>query len=302
MREDDVPPQLVEGSVIFFAYAAIVLAAIVSITLNVYHDTRPATGDKLLPEQIAVMIGVAVPLLCAFISHVAATIPTGNWVKGWLFVLTGVLMYVSATAGTKTLKAVMGLEPALGVSVGVDATAMTFLGVLMLARSRKTALAVWQAGEAERQRRAAVASAAARYARPAARETLRGNSLVITPGNAAGNAPGAAGGNAVALTAGSTPPVPALPPGSSAGGEAGAGEDPGALASVSPMRRPAATDDEIRMLAEALADELAAEGKVLTVRAYTDKYGGKTARVAPIIADVKARLDGAAAASADGAR
>ena len=69
------------------------------------------------------------------------------------------------------------------------------------------------------------------------------------------------------------------------------------------MRRPAATDDEIRMLAEALADELAAEGKALTVRAYTDKYGGKTSRVSPIVADVKARLDGAAAAaSAGGAR
>ena len=213
MREDDVPPQLVEGSVIFFAYAAIALAAIVSITLNVYHDTRPAGGDKFLPEQIAVMIGVAVPLLCVFISHVAATIPTGNWVKGWLFVLTGVLMYVSATAGAKTLKAVMGLGPALAVSIGVDATAMTFLGVLMLAQSRKTALAAWQAGEAERQRRAVVASAAARHARPAARETLPGNSLVITPGNAAGNALGAAGGNAAALTGGSAAPVPALPGG-----------------------------------------------------------------------------------------
>lgn len=304
MHEDDVPPQTVEGSVIFFAYAAIISAAIMSITLNVYHDIhRDIHGNtsSFLPAPIAVMVGVLVPLLCVFISHVAAIIPTGNWVKAWLFALTGTLMYVSATAGTKTLAPVIGLGPALAVSIAVDATAMTFLGVLMFAAARKTSLASWRARAAEQERRAAVAAVAARQARPAARETVQGNSLA----KGEGNTPALSGGNTLALLAGSTGPVPGLGGTLAGGGESAPGGCPdgqgSGLASVTPMRRPAVTDDEIRMLAEDLADELALAGKSLTVRAYTDRYGGKTVRVSPIVAEVKTLRDHAALAAA-GAR
>lgn len=309
MHEDDVPPQTLEGSVIFFAYAAIISAAIMSITLNVYHDVHHdphSDGSSFLPAPIAVMVGVFVPLLCVFISHVAASIPTGRWVKGWLFALTGALMYVSATAGVKTLAPVIGLGPALAACVGFDATAMTFLGVLMLAMARKTALAEWHARAAERERKAAVAAVAARQARPAARETVQGNTLTSAGGNGRGNTPALSGGNTLALPAGGTPP--GRPPAGvlAGGGETGSGEglegQGSGLASVSPMRRPAVTDEEIRMLAGALADELALEGRPLTVRAYTDKYGGKTSRVSPVIAEVKAARENQAAAAAAGER
>ena len=307
-HEDDLPPQAVEGSVVFFAYASIISAAIMSITLNVYHDVHHdphSSGSSFLPAPIAVMVGVFVPLLCAFISHVAASIPTNNWVRGWLFALTGALMYVSATAGVKTLAPVIGLGPALAACIGFDATAMTFLGVLMLAMTRKTALAEWHAKAAERERRAAATALAARQARPAVRETVQGNVLSAAGGNGQGNAPALSGGNTLALPAGNT--TPAQPPVGplAGGGETGSGEGPegqgSGLASVSQMRRPAVTDEEIRTLAETLADELALEGRPLTVRAYTDKYGGKTSRVSPIIAEVKAARENQAPAAA-GAR
>lgn len=286
-HEDDTPPEKVEGSVIFFAYAAIICAAVMSLTLNVYHDVRhgPHSGPFHLPGPIGVMAGVIVPLLCVCISHVAAKIPTNNWVKGWLFMLTGTLMYVSATAGTITLAPVIGLAPALAVSIGVDATAMTFLGVLMFAMTRKTAVADWHARTAERERRAVIAAVAARQSRPASRETARGNTAGALAGNAQGTTAGVSGGNG----------GPAPAPASLVGGTAEArpaevpdeGEGSG-LASVSPLRRPVVTDEEIRLLASALADDLALEGRPLTVRAYIGRYGGKTSRVGPIIAEVKA--------------
>lgn len=322
-HEDDVPPQAVEGSVVFFAYAAIISAAIMSITLNVYHDVHHdphSNASSFLPAPIAVMVGVFVPLLCAFISHVAASIPTNEWVKGWLFTLTGALMYVSATAGVKTLAPVIGLGPALAACVGFDATAMTFLGVLMLAMTRKTALAGWRARAAERERRAAAATLAARQARPAARETVQGNVLSAAGGNGQGNAPALSGGNTLALPAGNT--APARPPAGplAADGETGPGEGPegqgSGLASVSQMRRPAVTDEEIRTLAEDLAGKLESADKKLSVRAYIygegcadvpglpddfKGYGGKTSRVSPIIAEVKATRENQAPAAA-GAR
>lgn len=323
LSEDDVPPQKVEGSVIVCAYFAITCAAVMSVTLNVYHDLHrpgngghPPLGFSALPAPIAVMTGVVVPLLCVLISHVAATIPTGNWVKAWLFTLTGVLMYVSATAGTKTLAGVMGLAPALAVSIGVDATAMTFLGVLMLAMARKSALAAWRAGESERQRLAAVAAVAARHGRPAVRETPGGNMPAVAGGNAPGNT---LEGNTAALAEGSTGGAAAPDGLVLATGETPAGGQGSGLASVSPIRRQAATDDEIRLLAGDLADKLEAAGKKLSVRAYIygegcagvpglpddfKGYGGKTARVSPVIAEVKAARDAAAGTSggAAGAR
>lgn len=289
-REDDMPPEKVEGSVIFFAYAAIICAAIMSVTLNVYHDVQPATHSLFhLPKQIAVMVGVLVPSMCVFISHVAAKIPTNNWVKGWLFALTGTLMYVSATAGTKTLTPVTGLGPALAVSIGVDATAMTFLGVLMFVMARKIAVAEWEATAADRERRAAIEALAARQAPRATRGNTGGNAAPAAGGNtpvpSEENAPAAPAGNG-ALSATLTVGSRETPSGDDPEGE-GSG-----LATVSPLRRPVVTDDEIEMLAVALADELALTGRQLSVRAYRSKYGGKASRVCPIIAKVKAEREG----------
>jgi hypothetical protein len=176
----------------------------------------------------------------------------------------------------------------------------------MLAMARKAALAEWRARGAERDRRAAVAAVAARQARPAARETAPGNSLTAAGGNGRGNDLALSGGNTLALTAGGPAPAQGRDDAPGAGGETGTGDDlegrESGLASVSPMRRPAVTDEEIRMLAEALADEFALEGRPLTVRAYTDRYGGKTSRVSPVIAEVKAAREDQAAETAAGAR
>lgn len=299
--QDDAAPELIEGSVVTLAYASIISAAGVSLMLNVYHDVTNGS----VPGIIAGIAGFLAPFLCATLAHVATALRFHWTVKVWIFVLTGGLMFVSASAGTAVLRPALHFWPALALTVIADATSMTMLAVLMIARDRKVAYAKWQAGEADRQRRAAAAELAARQARPAGRETGQGNSLAAGEGNARGNTPALPGGNTLALTAGNGGPVPVpvgLPAdgGGTGSGEGSEGEGSG-LASVSPMRPPAVTDEEIRLLAEDLADELARDGKPLTVRAYTDKYRGKTARVAPIIAEVKASRDQAALEAA-GAR
>jgi hypothetical protein len=295
ITQDDAAPELIEGSAITLAYVSIISAAGVSLMLNVYHDV----GNGSVPGIIAGTAGFLAPFLCATLAHVATALKFHWSVKGWIFVLTGGLMFVSASAGTAVLEPALHLWPALVLTVIADATSMTMLAVLMVARDRKAAYAKWKAGEAGRQRQAAAGALAARQARPPARETAGGDSLTAVEGNTRGNAPALASGNTLALTAGNTAPVP-CPAGAPAEGGAtprpegqGSGAAPG-----SPARRAAVTDDEIRMLAESLADELALEGRTLTVRAYTDRYGGKTVRVAPVIAEVKAARDQAALTAA----
>jgi hypothetical protein len=294
IAQDGAAPELIEGSVINLAYVSIISAAGVSLMLNVYHDVTNGS----VPGIIAGFAGFLAPFLCATLAHVATALRFHWTVKVWIFALTGGLMFVSASAGTAVLRPGLGLGPALALCVIADATSMTMLAVLMIARDRKVAYAKWQAGEAGRQRRAAADALAARQARPAARETAQGNTLAVNGGNGPGNAAALSGGNTLALTAGNAgaAPVPAGAIAGSAGTPSGEGQEGqgGGLGSVSPIRRPAVTDDEIRTLAETLADELALEGKPLTVRAYTDRYGGKTVRVSPIIAEVKAARDQAA--------
>jgi hypothetical protein len=300
---EDAPPQPVEGSVIFFAYAAIIAAAIMSLTLNISHDTH----STKLASGIAIMIGVGIPLLVVFISHVAATIPMNWWVKSWLFALTGALMYVSATAGTKVLAPALGLWPALAVSIGADATAMTFLGVLMHARERKTAIAVWHAAAAERDRQARLGVTAARHARPQPGNTA-GSNGGNAAGNISGNSLGDTAGNTAGAPAGNTAPALRGPGGAlaitagTASAGVPAGEGAGAalrLVGGDDQRPGPVSEEEMYDLARALAKELAAVGRQLTFRAYKDRYRGRSETIAKVVAAVKAELDDRVPAEAE---
>jgi hypothetical protein len=314
----DPRPKTLRKDVIYACEASTVIALSVSVELNIFQHVKLGHMFPL----IGWTVGFAVPLLVAFLSHVAAHVKFHLALQIWVGGIVAALMFASASAGIKVLTPGMGALPAGVASYGLDLAALTALGVLMYSASQSAALAQWEArqearrAEAEREARERAEQAerevlAARYGRPGNRGSTPaiggGNTPVITAGNVPGNAPTIGGGNTLALTAGNgpgratAPGAPVLP-----GGETAAVEVPGeqgsGLASVSPIRRPVATDDEIRKLAEALADELAAQGKTLSVRAYTDRFGGKTARISPIVAEVKAARDAAAAGGVAGAR
>jgi hypothetical protein len=283
--------------------AATVIALGISIELNVYDHLHNGHISPL----IAWTIGIAVPALVAILSHAAAHVNFHWSVKGWIGAIVAVLMYVSASAGTRVLTPGMTHGPAVGTAFGMDLAALTALGTLMYSASQKAALAKWEARqearrlhaereERERTARAEYEALAARFGRPG---NSRGNAL----GNSRGNGIKAPGGNASALQSGNAS-RPALPPATPAGIVAAtaetvpAGQVTGPLATVTDLpRRPSMTEDEMWALAMKLADERERVGLDLTVRAFMDEYGGTPKRVAPLVKKVKeARAAGQPAA------
>lgn len=279
----DPRPKSMDPSVITACQASIVLAAGLSITLNVYqhvhsHDLNPG---------IAWVVGTFVPVLVALLSHVAAHVKSTWLVKALVFGISGLLMYVSASAGTTVLTPALHFGPALATSVGADLAALTVLGFLMHAADLRAALEAWQEREAQRRRQAELDALDAQYGRPA----RQGNTLGNGRGNAPGNVKGNGQGNNRGLLAGNAG-RPALPPAESTGTEAPGGR-------VVQMRRPVASPEEIRALARKLAAELDIRGRALSVAAYKERYGGKTDRIAPIVAEVKAEFAARCAAAGE---
>jgi hypothetical protein len=290
----DPRPELVDRSIVALGEFSIILTMGMSIVLNTYHDLR---GGNPINPYIAVSIGIVVPVLIAMISHVAATLRIHWAVQAWIFLLVIAFMYVSAVAGTDILKPHLSLGPALVISLALDASALTMLGILIYARHQKTALAEWLVREEARCEAAILADTQGRYGR----RPLPGNGGGNAGGNGEGNARGNAWGNGFGLGQGNAPRAIAAGQGNPGTGSSGAGsgggegtpgtpsQDSGDGDTVTPfVRRPRQTDEEIRMLAEDLARKLAVAGEELSVGKYRAAYGGKAERVSPIVGEVKA--------------
>lgn len=271
----DPRPKTLRKDVEYACEAATVIALGISIELNVYDHLHNGHISPL----IAWTIGIAVPALVAILSHAAAHVNFHWAVKGWIGVIVAVLMYVSASAGTRVLTPGMTHGPAVATAFGMDLAALTALGTLMYSASQKAALAKWEARQEARRRQAELDVLDAQYTRPRRQGNTGGNGEENVPGNGRGNAPALPEGNAGRLALPAASPAPGEGPAASRGQEGDA--------EVYQIRRPAQAPEEIRQLAWKLAGELALQGKTLSVAAYKQRYGGKTERISPIIAEVK---------------
>jgi hypothetical protein len=296
-------PKTLRKDVTYACEAATIIALTISVELNIYQHVK--LGH--MPAGIGWTVGIAVPLLVAILSHVAAHVNFHWTLKIWVGGIVAALMFVSASAGIKVLAPAMGDLPAGVASYGLDLAALTTVGVLMYAASQVAALALWEARQEarrlqaerearERAERAEYEALAARFGRP-------GNALGNSGGNARGNTAGTLAGNALGLHAGNAgwAALPAAPPPAvvaPAAETVPAGSPAGPLATVTDLpRRPAMSDDEMWALAMKLAGERERVGLDLTVRAFMDEYGGTPKRVAPLVKRVKeARAAGQAAA------
>lgn len=299
----DPRPKTLRKDVEYACEAATVIALGISVELNVYDHLHNGHISPL----IGWTIGIAVPALVAILSHAAAHVNFHWSVKGWIAVIVAVLMYVSASAGTRVLAPGMTHGPAVATSFGMDLAALTALGTLMYSASQKAALARWEARQEARRlqahREARERAERAEYEALAARFGRTGNNRGNALGNSRGNATGVAGGNTQYLQPGNGGTPPALPPAAPAGVVVSTAETvPGSgatvpLATVTDLpRRPSMTDDEMWALAMKLADERERVGLDLTVRAFMDEFGGTPKRVAPLVKRVKeARAAGQAA-------
>lgn len=277
------PPAQLKPSVRKMSYTAIIAAGIFSLSLNIYHDI---TGGNL-PGIIAVMAGFIAPFLCAILAHVAAELNFSLVFKVLVFGVVGAMMYVSASSGVSVLEHVMKAGPAYALALGADATAMICLGVLMEDGNRRKALEEWNRAETARREQAERDEIAARYGRTPRRETPGGNTRGNGGGNTGGNSLPGAGGN----TGPGQDPAAVVPPGSSARPGDGDGAEVLDLDSRrSSARRESMSEDEIRKLAESMASDLAKIGEEISVRKFTDQYGGTPRRVGPIVSEVKARF------------
>lgn len=267
----DPRPEPLELGVVRVCQASIVIAVSLSVELNIYQHLE---GGQLTP-WIGVPIGIGVPILVAFLSHAAARVNFHRAVQVWVFVLAAVLMYVSASAGIKVLTPALGFGPALATSVGMDLTALTTLGFLMFAAAKDAALKAWQGREDTRLRQARTAELDREFRRPG----RAGNGGGTGQGNGQGNDTGPSEGNGEGNDTGPSPDQ------QHDSGNGGGG-------TVTPIRR-VVTDEQMRVLARALADDLAARGERLTVAAYRAKYPGKNKRIADAVRDVNAERAGA---------
>jgi hypothetical protein len=285
----DPRPKTLRKDVAWACQAGMVIALTISVELNIFQHVK--LGG--MPALIGWPVGIAVPLLVAILSHVAAHV-NFNWpLKVWVGGIAAALMFASASAGIKVLAPGMGGLPAGVASYGVDLAALTTLGVLMYSASQSAALARWEARQEARRAEAEREALAARFARPG---NSRGNAGGNREGNGWGNAPGGLAGNAQGLPEGNAG-QPALPPAAPLAIDP-PDDETGPLATVTDlMRKPPMADGEMWDLAMKLAGERERAGLELTVRAFMDEYGGTPKRVAPLVKRVKeARANGQSAA------
>lgn len=144
------PKKPVSRSVIVTAYVAIIYVCLESLVSNVYHDMH-AGGN--VPAAITFFAGTTAPLMCAVLAHVAAHLNFHWSLKTGIFGAVAALMYVSASAATKTLAPALGLGPALVLSVTADTVSILLLGVLIENSARKTAWKKWEAQQAAAEAR-----------------------------------------------------------------------------------------------------------------------------------------------------
>jgi hypothetical protein len=256
-----------------------------SVELNVYAHIR----DGHMSPFIGVTVGVFIPFLVAILSHAAAHVNFHNALKFLVGAIVCDLMYVSASSGIRVLAPGLGISPAIAGSVGVDLAALTALGLLMYSASQKAALTEWE-GRREAERRQAAQAAEDQ----ALQDRINELTARQAGGNRGGNTPGNSGSNAVGGATGNTPPLPPAPPVPPALPPAAppvtpgedSTEEEGDGGTVTPFRRPALTDQEIRLLAEDMAGILEADGRQLSVRGFQDIHGGGTNRVTRILKTV----------------
>ena len=315
--EGDPEPSMVKAETVWFSVLVIAVALGLSITTNTYHDLHgtpivPVHGTSIPPWGMLLAFGISIPALVAVVSHTAATLNVHWGFRALVAAPAGAFMAYSANAGITTLAPSMGTFWAALISITIDTTAMVYLGVLMYAAEMKKRHDAWerQAGQRRRQaqaeaeqrrQRAEVEVLAARQSRGSAFGNGLGSGGDNAPDSGAGNASGGAADSTRALPAAGAG-RPALPPAATpaAPGDAGTGEGAGERngddpTSVTPFRRPAASDDEMRLLAEDLADKLEAEGRRLSIRIYMngdggsiEGYGGSPNRVTKIVNEVNA--------------
>jgi hypothetical protein len=273
--EDDPRPVPLRRDVRLACEGVTVVALSISVELNVYDHVKHAH----MPGILGWTIGIAVPVVVAMLSHVAAHVNFHWAVKIWVGGIVSLLMYVSAFAGTRVLTPGMTKGPALGTAAGMDLAALTALGLLMFNASVEAALAAWGARDAARRQAAESQKIVDRYSR-----TER---TVTAPGNAVGNAVPAVTGNARAAEVTVTAPNPVAPAGAP---ETVTIDDTEALGGAPGAEvidlRPVPTEEEMRVLARALYEET---GR-LSVRAYRDQHRGSQKKVAAAVAAVKAEL------------
>jgi len=289
----DPRPKTLRKDVAYACEAGTVIALTISVELNIYQHVK--LGH--MPALIGWTVGLAVPLLVAILSHVAAHVNFHWTLKIWVGGIAAALMFASASSGIKVLTPGMGTVPAGVASYGLDLAALTAVGVLMYSASQSADLARWEARQEARRLEAEREALAARFSRPGnSRGNSQGNAGGNREGNGWGNASGGLAGNAQGLPEGNAgqaalplaTPLAIEPP----------EDETGPLATVTDlMRKPPMADDEMWALAMKLADERERAGLDLTVRAFMDEYGGTPKRVAPLVKRVKeARAAGQSAA------
>ena len=274
-------PQALRKDVEIACEAAMVIALTISVELNVYDHIKIGRMVALIGWSV----GITVPVLVAILAHAAAHVNFHWTVKAWVGGIVAVLMYVSATAGSRVLSPGMGAGPATATAFGMDLAALTTLGVLMYSAARKAAIRAWDEREEAHREQARIDVITARYG--------KGAGQVSAPGAGGGISRGAAGG----ISGGITPPAvegsashPAITAGSPAPEDAAPGDSETGQdgdATVTPLvRRPYQSPDEMLTAAAIMAAELAVIGEPITGRGYRTQHGGKPARINPVIKEV----------------
>lgn len=309
-RDPSLPPAVPSKpnpTAVPMAWAGILVSATISLVSNVDFHVHGSNGHYIV---LAAMFGFGPPVLAAILGHMASVSARSGVGKGIAYALTAVMMAVSAYGTASVMyPSEHSWVPAIGQAVGMDSISIYCLVVLIEFSAKKLAYEEWVAqAEHERQQLAAQAeyeALAGRYARPG---SGGGNGRGSSAGSGGGSAIGVLAGNTPALPPGNSPPPPALPA-APAGGRVTAPEavpaEPatGPMGTVTDIRKPAMSDTHMRVMAAKLADDLEKVGQELSIRAFQAEFGGKTARVGPVVKAVKeARAAGAGAAVAAGDR
>ena len=132
-------PEKFGTDVLIGAYAGIIAAAGGSLTFNIWHMTHKGHMQVLL----AVIAGFLPPFLATILAHLAAATRLGSKGKGWVFFITGGMMFVSAYATSQVLTPADGLPVGVVFSLFTDAASMTCLFILMKAFAASAEYAKW---------------------------------------------------------------------------------------------------------------------------------------------------------------
>jgi hypothetical protein len=282
------------------AWAGIIVAATVSLTSNIYHDMHVMIGREALNPALAILFGFAPPFLSAVVGHMAAVSGFNRAGKTWTYLLTIVMMGVSAYGTASTIHSADGWYAGIAFAVGIDAISITCLYVLIeasgQARRYQAHLAAHEAAAPAPAVPSGVPSrvpSGVPSAIPSAAVPSAGNGSLkgtTEPVPSAGQrSPGEAALGAVPVPASGQPAQSSRPSAARTATVRATAPQPGITGDELGARRQ--TREVMYQRARLLKKELAAQGLPLTKKAYTDRWGGKSTTVGEVVSDVNAEAD-----------